>query len=203
MPLREELLTIGNSTVEWFRNRQESPSSTDVAPYHVYVYPPDREWEVRRDVNVDLAGWLDARSPRIPYLSISLAELFWDAIDGSGFADELFAQERETADSPAAQAEVHRGVAELLRRPTPFSTRVLDAIRARSTGDAAVFLYRAGALFPSFRTSGLLEDLRSHLPVPVTLLYPGKLYGDFGLSFMGKWDPTYTYRATIVDGTKR
>lgn len=33
---------------------------------------------------------------------------------------------------------------------------------------------------------------------PVTLLYPGKLVGDTGLSFMGRAEPTYGYRALIV-----
>ena len=34
--------------------------------------------------------------------------------------------------------------------------------------------------------------------LPVTLLYPGRLHGDFGLSFMDILPPHYGYRATII-----
>ena len=202
MPLRDELTGIGGRLVEWFAR---PAGSTDVAPYHVYVYPPAKEWDVRSDLG-ELAGWL-AKSPRnVPSISVSLAEVLWKAIDESGWTEELFTQERDVAGDVAAQAEVHRAVAELLRRPIPFSQRVITEIRSQidSEHPAAVFLYRAGSLFPSFRTSGLLDDLRSNLTdIPVTLLYPGDLHGDFGLSFMAKWEPTYNYRALIVDGTNR
>ena len=209
MPLPEELAGIGSRLVEWY---SRPTGSTDVAPYHVYVYRPNAEWEVRGELG-DLAQWLSRSSQAIPSISISLADLLWQAIDESGWTTELFKQERDAQDDPAAQGEVHRAVAELLRRPIPFSRRVIGEIRnqiqelAKENGDdgerpPAVFLYRAGSLFPSFRTSGLLDDLRSELTdIPVTLLYPGDLQGDFGLSFMGKWEPTYNYRALIVDGT--
>lgn len=202
MPLREELTAVGHRVVDWFAR---PPGSTDAAPYQVYVYPPGKEWDVRRELG-ELAGWL-ARPPReVPSLSISLADVLWRALDETGWTEELFNQEREAANDPMAQAEVHRAVAELLRRPTPLSQRVIQEIRERVNGadSAAVFLYRAGSLYPSFRTSGLLDDLRSRLTdIPVTLLYPGELQGEFGLRFMGKWEPTYNYRALIVDGTVR
>jgi hypothetical protein len=62
----------------------------------------------------------------------------------------------------------------------------------------AVFLYRAGALYPAYRTSTLIDDLRSRLRLPVTLLYPGVIVGDYGLKFMGRTEPAYGYRALIV-----
>jgi len=38
---------------------------------------------------------------------------------------------------------------------------------------------------------------------PVTMLYPGRVVGDYGLSFMGKTEPAYGYRALIIPrGTK-
>jgi hypothetical protein len=64
--------------------------------------------------------------------------------------------------------------------------------------DAVVFLYRAGALYPAFRTSALLEDLQGRLSRPVVLLYPGRQIGSHGLSFMDRCEPAYGYRATIV-----
>ena len=62
----------------------------------------------------------------------------------------------------------------------------------------AVFLYRAGALYPAYRTSTLLDDLRGRLSRPVTLLYPGTRIGEYGLRFMGRAEPAYGYRALIV-----
>jgi hypothetical protein len=201
MPLRDELVGVGQRLVDWFHR---PAGATDAAPYQVYVYPPAKEWAVRADLR-DLAEWL-AQPPRsVPIISISLADVLWSAFDETGWTEELFSQERDAADDPATQHEVHQAVAELLRRPTPFSQRVAEEVRRRteSSGPAAVFLYRAGSLYPSFRTSGLLDDLRSRLTdTPVTLLYPGVLEGDFGLRFMGKWDPTYNYRALIVESTR-
>ncbi|HUP73019.1 MAG TPA: hypothetical protein VM282_08220 [Acidimicrobiales bacterium] len=103
MPLPDELTAIGQRLVEWFKR----PSgSTDAAPYHVYVYPPNKEWDVRRDLG-ELAAWL-AKSPReVPSLSISLADVLWRAIDESGWTDELFSQEREAAhDSSSVDEDI-------------------------------------------------------------------------------------------------
>ena len=52
-----------------------------------------------------------------------------------------------------------------------------------------MFLYRAGALYPAYRTSTLLDDLRGRLVRPVTLLYPGRLSGEYGLRFMDRNEP--------------
>lgn len=195
--LPEELRGVGQRVVEWF---QRPPGADDPPPYQVYVYPPSREWETRRALG-DLRTWLGAPGRRVPCVSISLAALFWEALDESGWTEEVFTQERAASDDPLAQAQVHRAVAELLRAPVPFSRRVLHAVEKATPAPAAAFLYRAGSLYPVFRTSGLLDDLRPRLRVPVTLMYPGELQGDFGLRFMGRWEPTYNYRALIVDGT--
>jgi hypothetical protein len=61
-------------------------------------------------------------------------------------------------------------------------------------------LYRSGALYPGYRTSALLDDLklRTGVRIPVVLLYPGTVEGNYGLRFMGKTEPAYGYRAMIV-----
>lgn len=199
MPLPEGIRQIGERIVEW---HQLSTTANDPPPYQVYVYSPKREWDMRRDLR-DLATWLAAPERKVPSVSVSLAEVFWGALEASGWTEELFSQERDAAGDPKAQAEIHRAIAELLRSPASFSSSVVEAVNAAAPERAAVFLYRAGSLYPVFRTSGLLDDIRPLLRVPVTLLYPGELRGDFGLRFMGKWDPTYNYRALIVDGASR
>ena len=61
-----------------------------------------------------------------------------------------------------------------------------------------IFLARAGALHPFFRTSALLKHVAGHTHnVPVVLLYPGKLVGETGLSFMGVLPADRDYRPRI------
>ena len=60
-----------------------------------------------------------------------------------------------------------------------------------------VLIYRAGALFPFYRTSSLLEQLKGKVTVPAVLFYPGELDGAAGLRFMGILDTEHNYRPKI------
>jgi hypothetical protein len=61
-----------------------------------------------------------------------------------------------------------------------------------------IFLGRAGALYPFFRTSSLLKHVAGHTRnVPVVLLYPGSVTEDGGLSFMGILPADRDYRPRI------
>ena len=56
-----------------------------------------------------------------------------------------------------------------------------------------VFIVRAGALFPYYRTSSLLEQLKGKVHVPAILFYPGELDGASGVAFYGRiWTPNIT-----------
>jgi hypothetical protein len=162
------------------------------APYLLYVYPPHVEFEVRRDLG-DLRLWLEARDIRC--MAISLADLMWEALDEWGM-ESLFEAERAAQGNPAELERVYESVGEILNQPPTLPDRVLAALEDADDHTAA-FLYRAGSLYPAYRTSTLLDDLRSRLNIPVTLLYPGRLVGSYGLRFMDRCDPTYGYRATI------
>jgi len=57
---------------------------------------------------------------------------------------------------------------------------------------------RAGALYPFYRSSGLLRHLDGKTSnVPVVLFYPGERKGLTGLSFMGVLEPDNDYRPRI------
>ena len=189
MPLREPILGIGERVVEYF----------DVGgdpPFQLYVYAPTDEWEVRREMD-ELRLWLGAADRKVNVAAISLARLFWAAIEDAGWMESLVASERDAQDDPDALAKVYDSVGEVLRD----EPSIPDRVRAEVAGcddRTAVFLYRAGSLYPAYRTSSLLEDLREDLNLPVTLLYPGRVVSEFGLSFMGRCDPAYGYRARIV-----
>lgn len=167
-------------------------------PCWVYVYDPSDEYAVRADV-VKMATWLQAPDRSVTCAAVSLAEVFWEAIDGSGMYDELVTQERAAEGDVATQAEVHRSVGQLLRLPPTLTERVAAKL-PQPPGRWAAVLYRAGGLYPSYRTSALLDDLRlrAGVRVPVVLLYPGTVEGNYGLRFMGKTEPAYGYRAMIV-----
>jgi hypothetical protein len=189
MPLREPLMGIGERVVEHFDGGGD-------APFQLYVYDPTAEWDVRRELD-ELRLWLGAADRKVNVAAISLARLFWAAIEDAGWMESLVAAERDAKDDPAALAEVYDSVGEVLRDEPSLPDRVRAEV-ADCDDRTAVFLYRAGSLYPAYRTSSLLDDLRADLRLPVTLLYPGRVVGEFGLSFMGLCDPAYGYRARIV-----
>ena len=177
MPLSDPLAQIGRRVVNFF-DRGGDP------PFIVYQYDPHDEYAVRGELG-QLRTWLGSDERRIGCIAISLADLFWAAIDESGWAEQLIAQESAASGNPSGLTEVHNAVAEILRLSPSLADRVVGQL-ADASDRSAVFLYRAGALYPSYRTSTLLDELRSRVDRPVTLLYPGKLVGETGLSFMGR-----------------
>ena len=191
MPLRDEMAGIGERIVAHFAAGGEPP-------FILYQYAPADEWAVRRNLG-ELRRWLEAAPRQVACAPVSLADLFWRAIEASGFLDEIIVQEREAvaASNPDALREVHESVGEILRQPPTLPDRVVDEVEDCDER-TAVFLYRAGVLFPAYRTSTMLDDLRGRLRRPVTLMYPGRLVGEYGLSFMNRAETAYGYRALIV-----
>ena len=191
MPLRDEMAGIGERIVAHFAAGGEPP-------FILYQYAPADEWAVRRNLG-ELRRWLEAAPRQVACAPVSLADLFWRAIEQSGFLDEIIVQEREAvaASNPDALREVHESVGEILRQPPTLPDRVVAEVEDCDER-TAVFLYRAGVLFPAYRTSTMLDDLRGRLRRPVTLMYPGRLVGEYGLSFMNRAEPAYGYRALIV-----
>jgi hypothetical protein len=187
VPPPSSLVNVGSRVVDFFEHGGD-------APYLIYVYKPSEEFAVRRDLG-DLRLWLEAR--KVNCVSISLADLFWQALEDSGWLQPLLEEERQAAGDPATLNRLIESVGEILREPPTLPDRVLAALDGCEPRTAA-FLYRAGALYPAYRTSALLEDLRGRLHLPVTLLYPGRLVGSYGLSFMDRCEPAYGYRATII-----
>ena len=184
MPLRKELRRIGERIEAHFATGGDPP-------FVLYQYSPKQEWDVRRDLG-ELRRWLESPPRRIGCAAVSLADLFWAALDDSGYFDELVDEERR-----AREANDEAAVGEILREPPTLTDRVVEQVEGCNER-TAVFLYRAGALYPAYRTSTLLDDLRGRLSRPVTLLYPGTLIGEYGLRFMDRAEAAYGYRALIV-----
>jgi hypothetical protein len=161
-------------------------------PYQLYQYLPHYEYRVRRDL-LDLKRWLEAQ--RITCAAISLADLLWQAVGESGRFDAIVAAERKGG--PAGLTDAIGSVRNALLRNPSLADRIVAAVEG-SSPRSAVFLYRAGALYPAIRTSGLLDELLGRVRLPVTLLYPGRLHGTHGLSFLDILPAHYGYRATVI-----
>ena len=187
MPLPDPLQKIADEILGFFRDSVVAP------PYALYVYDPDQELAVRREMR-DLRAYLSANG--VDVAAVSLAELFWQAVDDSGFFDSIVETERANPNDPWAMEQVHASLQEILTEEPSLADRIIAAVDDMPE-KCAVILYRAGALYPVFRTSALLDDLRERLKRPVVLLYPGHVVDPYGLKFMGKCEPTHGYRAKI------
>lgn len=175
--------------------RQEDPrpdiSAYADMPYAIFRYPPDAEFAFRQE-RARLATRLENAGKRVT--AVSLAECLEAALAdvGYGWAD-LAAAERSVGLEKAADT-VH----DVLADHAPLD----DLVAARIPADAdplrdVVFVTRAGALFPFYRTSSLLDQLMGRVRVPAVLFYPGELEGAAGLRFMGRLDAEHNYRPKI------
>jgi hypothetical protein len=162
-------------------------------PFGIFVYPPSDEFAVREQVAL-LATRLERSGKRVH--AISLADCLAEALAAEGLED-------------AALAEAERASGLDLTIETVFGAitgddyQPLDRVVARRyPADAdplrdIVLLERAGALYPLYRTSALLEQLKGQVRVPTVLLYPGATEGPTGLRFMDLLAAEHNYRPNI------
>ena len=125
---------------------------------------------------------------------------------GPEVVDALIAREKRLArasDPGRGLRTLKERVVSMLEGPDGLAGDVIAEIE-RLRGEAkdperiVVFLGRAGALYPFFRTSALLKHIagRTH-NAPIVLLYPGSVVGETGLSFMGVLPADRDYRPRI------
>jgi hypothetical protein len=159
-------------------------------PYALFRYDPEEELALRKQVTL-LETRLTQRGKRVR--RISLAECLDEALRSQRPLDEWFAAEREQG-TETLIATIHavlseyRPLVELVAARMPEGPDPLRDI---------VFITRAGALFPVYRTFSLLEQLTGRVTVPTVLFYPGVLDGAAGLRFMGVLDAEHNYRPKI------
>jgi hypothetical protein len=82
----------------------------------------------------------------------------------------------------------------------PLIDLVMDKIPPKQEQDPMhdlIWLTRAGALYPVYRTSSLLEQLKGQVIAPCILFYPGETEGAAGLRFMGVLEAEHNYRPRI------
>ena len=160
-------------------------------PFAIFVYPSRDEFVMRDQVR-QLRARLMLKGKRITM--ISLADCLHQALEAEGLGAGGLAEAERNSDLPAAVDTAFNILSDL---------QPLDQlVAAQVPGDAdptrdLVFMVRAGALFPLYRTSALLEQLKGKVAVPMVLFYPGLLIPPTGLKFMEELDAEHNYRPRI------
>ena len=159
-------------------------------PFAIFVYEPESEFALREEVAL-LGRRLENKAKRVTV--VSLADCLEKALAANVSSAELFESE-----ATVGLSETLRMAHAVLTDYTPLDDLVVaslpqpvDPIRD------IVFLVRAGALFPFYRTSALLERLKGRVQVPLVLFYPGAREGASGLRFMKTLDPDHAYRIRV------
>ncbi|MEI7768438.1 MAG: BREX protein BrxB domain-containing protein [Chloroflexales bacterium] len=185
-----ERLTQHLEPVLRLRDPRPKISSYHDMPYAIFRYPPDAEFALRAEVRL-LQTRLEQAGKRVTVISLAtcLAQALAEVLPPA----DLIASERQVG-LDAAIDTVH----EVLSDYRPLHELVVAALpdQADPLTDI-VFITRAGALYPVYRTSSLLEQLKGLVHVPSVLFYPGELDGAAGLRFMGVLDAEHNYRPKI------
>jgi Domain of unknown function (DUF1788) len=159
-------------------------------PYALFWYDAEEEFQLRGQLTM-LETRLAQKGKRVT--RISLAECLDEAMRSQGPPDQWFAAEREQGVDSVVET-VHAVLSEY--------SPLVDHVGARMPANPdphhdIVFIVRTGALFPVYRASSLLEQLKGSVHVPTVLFYPGQLDGPAGLRFMGVLDAEHNYRLKI------
>jgi hypothetical protein len=160
-------------------------------PYAIFRYTPEHEFDVRREVAL-LRTRLEQTGKRVT--TISLAECLQDAFDREGLSMSRIRQAEKRTGTEKMVATVHAILSKRQKLDDLVAARMPDEPDPKRD---IVFITRAGALFPFYRTSSLLEQLKGKVHVPSVLFYPGELDGAAGLRFMGVLDAEHNYRPKI------
>jgi hypothetical protein len=186
----EQRIKAGLEPVLGLTDPRERISAYHDMPYALFRYEPEDEFELRKQVTL-LETRLTQKGKRIK--RISLAECLDEAMLSQRPLDDWFAAEREEGTNTIVET-VHAVLSEY--------APLVDLVAARMPDNPnplrdVVFILRAGALFPMYRTNSLLEQLKGRVSVPTVLFYPGVLDGAAGLRFMGVLAAEHNYRPKI------
>jgi hypothetical protein len=159
-------------------------------PLCIFRYPPSAEFALRQELAL-LKTRLEQRGKRIT--TISLTDCMQMALATHAPVESLVEAERDLGHKTVSQT-IHQVLCEY----APLDQIVLSQIPADTEPYRDIIWFiRAGALFPVYRTSTLLEHFQGKLAAPGVLFFPGELEGPAGLRFMGIHEPEHNYRARI------
>lgn len=198
--LRADLLAEGGPRISTMRNYR----------FAILPYRPAEEMRLRQHVrrlSDDLkgAGW--------GVLAISLQKLLLARIRATGEANiasiiarekRLYSRDPQHPDPDRALTYLRDRVAPHIEGPDGIAADVVRLIgdfadaHPNQADRTVIFIDRAGALYPFFRSSALLRHIDGKTRnIPVILLYPGERRDTTALSFMGELPADRDYRPRI------
>lgn len=152
-------------------------------PFAIFHYPPQLEFPLRKEINLFKIR-LENQGKTV--ISISLAELFWQAMLQNDSLQTIVANEKKFGFNRQAET-LHAYLT--LEDFSPLPQLVLEKLKKASPENHVAFLTRAGALAPNlYRMSILLNELHHHTMVPCILFYPGSKEGEAQLRYMNMPD---------------
>ena len=163
-------------------------------PLCVFIYEPSAEFALRQELSL-LKTRLEQRGKRVTV--ISLMECMTEALERCAPIPELIENERMLGHN--GHKTVAHTVHEILNKYAPLDEIVLSKVP--ENGDPyrdILWITRAGALYPCYRTSTLIEHFQTKLTIPGVLFYPGEIVPPAGLSFMGIHEAEHNYRAKLL-----
>lgn len=164
-------------------------------PLCIFLYDPAGEFELRQELSL-LQTRLEQRGKRI--IRVSLMECMTEALTNAGVTREALV-ENEVMLGHNGHQTVAQTIHQVLSEYSPLDQLVLSKIPddADPLRDI-LWITRAGALYPCYRTSTLVEHFQAKLEIPGVLFYPGAIIPPAGLSFMGVHDAEHNYRAKLL-----
>ena len=152
-------------------------------PFAILRYDPDEEWNLRQQVRL-LATRLNNVGKEV--VTISLAELLWEAISSTEGIETLIELEQERG-FEAVQEQVTIYLSDEDWAPLP--NLLMQRLKSLNPKKHLVFLIRAASMAPAiYQMSKLLDEMQGRTKVMTILFYPGTLEGTTGLRFMGLKD---------------
>ena len=161
-----------------------SSDELKISPYHdmpfaIFRYDPKLEFKMRKEI-IFLSNRLKDNG-KVVHI-ISLADIFYDAIEKEGGKDLIVKEEKEFG-FLMAQRSLNTIFSDPEYQPIP------DVLEKKLTDmdpkKEIVFLTRAGIFAPdSYRISVLLDEMHGRTYVPIILFYPGIVESQAGLKFM-------------------
>jgi hypothetical protein len=155
-----------------------------ISPYHdlpfaIFRYDPELEFEMRKEINF-LATRLKNKGKKVHV--ISLANIFFDAIEKEGGREQIIKEEKEFGFLMA-----QKSLNTILSDPDyyPIADTLKEKLENLDPGKDIVFLTRAGIFSPEiYKISILLDEMHGKTDIPIILFYPGKVTSQAGLRFM-------------------
>ena len=170
-------------------------SSYREMPLCIFLYEAEFEFALRDELAL-LKTRLEQKGKHVT--EVNLMDCMREAIERCASIEELIESEIGLGDSGHKQAAqtVHSILSDDY---APLDQIVLSKVPEDAEPERDIlWITRAGALYPCYRTSTLIEHFQSRLSIPGVLFYPGEIVPPAGLSFMGIHEAEHNYRAKIL-----